>query len=61
MTARKTRTKKPKSDVVVQAEGKVEGKYTTSIWNNGELVSFEINWDKLASIIKNLDKNTAAT
>ena len=60
MATKKVRAKKPKEENVVQ-NGKIEGQYSTSLWNNGELVSFDIDWDKLAAIVKTLDKTPAAT
>jgi len=61
MATKKVRAKKPKEETVVQTNGKVEGQYSTSLWNNGELVSFDIDWDKLAAIVKSLNKTPAAT
>lgn len=61
MATKKVRAKKPKEQNVVQNHGKIEGQYSTSLWNNGELVSFDIDWDKLAAIVKTLDKTPAAT
>lgn len=61
MATRKTRTKKTKEEPIVQNDGRIEGQYSTFLWNNGELVSFDIDWDKLAAIVKTLDKTPAAT
>ena len=57
MATKKIRSKKPKEENVVQNHGKIEGQYSTSLWNNGELVSFDINWEKLSKIVKNLKNN----
>jgi len=35
-------------------DGEVKGEYSTALWNNGELVSFDIDWDKLKKIVESL-------
>lgn len=57
MATRKPRTKKVKEvieDTNVQ-HGLVEGEYSKALWNNGELISFDIDWDKLATIVKKME------
>lgn len=56
MATKKVGAKKTKKQIVVQADGKVEGQYSTTLWNNGEIISFDIDWEKLAEIVKTLDK-----
>ena len=49
----KGRPKKIKEAVKVveqpapKLDGKIEGMYSTSLWNNGELISFDIDWELL--------------
>ena len=35
-------------------DGVVEGEYSKSLYNNGELVSFDIDWDKLKEHMKKI-------
>jgi hypothetical protein len=56
--ATKTKSEsKPKAKKVVKKEspaitGKIQGEYSTSVYNNGELISFDIDWDKLREHMK---------
>jgi len=55
MEQKKKRGRKAKivtSDPVVQKDGIIIGEYSKSVWNNGELVSFDIDWNKLAEHMK---------
>ena len=54
MATKKVRSKKLKDPVVQTQDGVVEGEYSTFIWENGTLVSFNIDWKKLSRIVKNL-------
>lgn len=63
MTEKIKRTSKPRKNKVPQIQqplnhGLTEGQYSSSLWNNGELISFDIDWDKLAEIVKNIDKTS---
>ena len=60
-TGKKTTKSKSKSTkkMPVVNNGVQEGQYSRSTWNNGELISFDIDWDKLAAIVKNIDKGPA--
>ncbi|NBS61474.1 MAG: hypothetical protein EBT26_05465 [Microbacteriaceae bacterium] len=60
MATKKTKTKKTQVEKVAPKDGLIEGEYSKSLWNNGELISFDIDWDKLTEICKNLDKKPAA-
>ncbi|NDB84985.1 MAG: hypothetical protein EB127_20135 [Alphaproteobacteria bacterium] len=53
----KTRVKKtekvlPSLTTPEAKSGTVQGVYSTSVYANGELVSFEIDWDKLKDHLK---------
>ena len=57
--ATKTKSEsKPKAKKAVKKEssvaitGTVQGEYSTSVYNNGELISFDIDWDKLKEHMK---------
>ena len=56
--ATKTKSEsKPKAKKVVKKEspaitGTIQGEYSTSVYNNGELISFDIDWDKLKEHMK---------
>ena len=56
MEQKKKRGRKVKilssDSIAVQKDGIVEGNYSKALWNNGELVSFDIDWDKLAEHMK---------
>ena len=43
------KTTKKKKEVASEPiiSGKVEGNYTTTVYENGDKISFEIDWDKL--------------
>ena len=50
----KSKFNKKTSDTV--KDGVEDGQYSKSTWNNGELISFDIDWDKLSSIVRSLDE-----
>ncbi|NBO36428.1 hypothetical protein EBU91_02675 [bacterium] len=45
---------KIQEQVEQKTHGNVQGEYTTFEWNNGELINFYIDWDKLSNIVKTL-------
>jgi len=58
MEAKKKRGRKSNNDLQVQSEstkivsGTVEGDYSKSTYENGVLISFDIDWAKLAEHMK---------
>ena len=64
MEQSKKRGRKPKTEKLdstsstTQKHGVVEGNYSVSNWNNGELISFNIDWDKLKKIFDEMKKGT---
>jgi len=47
------RVKKIESPKLLK-DGVIEGEYSKSVYNNGELVSFDIDWDKLKEHMKKI-------
>ncbi|NBW22497.1 MAG: hypothetical protein EBR82_82570 [Caulobacteraceae bacterium] len=61
MATKKTRTKKVSVEQIDSPkEGTVEGEYSKAVWKSGELISFDIDWEKLASLVKEGQKKPAA-
>lgn len=50
----KTKTSVTKTEVLVDRNGEILGEYSKSVYNNGELVSFDIDWDKLRDHVKKI-------
>ncbi|NDG32866.1 hypothetical protein EB118_22710 [bacterium] len=43
-----------KTESIEVKNGVFEGEYSKSLYNNGELVSFDIDWDKLKEYMKKI-------
>lgn len=61
MEQKKKRGRKPKSELPVldskkSKNGIEEGQYSKSTWNNGELVDFQIDWNRLSKIFDEMKK-----
>jgi len=56
MEQKKKRGRKSKSDQQILEplvkDGVVEGNYSKAVWKNNELLSFDIDWDKLSKYMK---------
>lgn len=50
----KTKTSVTKTEILVDRNGEILGEYSKSVYNNGELVSFDIDWDKLRDHMKKI-------
>lgn len=48
----KTRTTVEKVQFLKTKEGIIDGEYTRSVYVDGELISFDIDWDKLKDYMK---------
>lgn len=48
----KTKSKDDDIKTLKMNDGTVQGEYSTSVYNNGELISFDIDWDKLRDHMK---------
>jgi hypothetical protein len=48
----RTKTTVEKVQFLKTADGTIDGEYTRSIYINGELISFDIDWDKLKEHMK---------
>jgi hypothetical protein len=48
----KTKSTVTKTDILRNADGTIDGEYSRSVYVNGELISFDIDWDKLKEHMK---------
>ncbi len=48
----KTKSKDDDIKTLKMNDGTVQGEYSISVYNNGELISFDIDWDKLRDHMK---------
>lgn len=48
----KTKTSVTKTEILVDRNGEVQGEYSKSVYVNNELISFDIDWDKLKDHMK---------